>query len=530
MSRTGHSKKSNLTSGIALSAALAMPSVSLATEITLRSADGTVNIVGEFVDFVDNSYVVKTGLGDIRVSASRVSCIGDACPTFGDIDADVVMAGSDTLGVGIMPLLLSGYASSHGALATITSTDDGGGTLAELVADEGFGEPIGDYLVNTTTSGGAFEALMDGSASIGLSARRIMPQEARALRGDGAGNMIDPSQEHILALDTLVVIVHPENNVDSLTLDQLRAIYAGQITNWSQLGGDNAPITLVTHAEGSDTRDVFKSTVFGDDVPADPTSTVIAQDNNEMALTVNSNPYAIGYSGFAFQRGAQPVTLINECGLSMVPDSFSARTEEYALQRVLYLYNRGDLNDPAAQSFVDYATSEAAEAVITKAGFIDLGVDRRAQPADGARARQLTDPNVDPFEGGVMQEMLAEMVNYDRLSTTFRFQTGSQNLGQRGLLNLARLADYLEEQPSGTKIMFVGFTDDVGPFQSNRELSVDRAARVRDTLRDFAGNRLAGIEMDVAGYGEIAPAACNISDSGRQTNRRVEVWIQTTNG
>ncbi|MEJ6402949.1 phosphate ABC transporter substrate-binding/OmpA family protein [Yoonia sp. 2307UL14-13] len=529
MSRTGLSSQNNLASALALSAALVLPNVAMPADITLRSADGTVNIVGEFVDFVDNSYVIKTGLGDIRVSASRVSCIGDACPTFGTTKADVTLAGSDTLGVGIMPLLLSGYAASRGALATITSTGDGNGTLAEMVADEGFGEPMGAYLVSSSSSADAFEALLDGSAAIGMSARRILPEEARALRSEGAGNMIDPSQEHILALDTLVVIVHPNNPVETLTLDQLRSIYAGQITNWVDVGGNDAPITIVNHAQGSDTRDVFNNTVFNSDIPAVPTSGIVAQNNNDMAATVNSDVNAIGYSGFAFQRGAQPVKLINECGLSMTPDSFSARTEEYALQRPLYLYNK-DNSDPAVRRFLDYAISPPAEEVITKAGFINLGVDRRAQAADSDRAAQLNDRNVDAFEGNVMQEMSSLMVDFDRLSTTFRFQTGSENLGQRGMLNLERLVRYLEKQPADTTIMLVGFTDDVGPFQSNRELSIARAEGFRDTLREFAGNRLSGVTMDVAGFGEIAPAACNITDQGRRINRRVEVWIRNSAG
>ncbi len=530
MSSSDVSRKLSLKSALALSCAMLLPTASLAGEVTLRSADGTVNIVGEFVDFDDNSYVVKTALGDLRVSASRVSCIGESCPTFGTVEADVTIVGSDTIGVGVMPLLLSGYAASKGAQATITSTGDGNGAVAEIVGDQGFGDVLGEYLVSSTSSNDAFEALLEQTASVGMATRRILPQEARALRSDGAGNMIDPSQEHILALDTLVVIVNPNNSVSELTMDQLRDIYSGRITNWSEVGGANAPITLVSRAEDSDTRDVFKNVVFGDDVPRDPGSVVIARDSNEMALVVNSDVNAIGYSGFAFQRGAQPVTLINECGLSMTPDSFSARTEEYALQRFLYLYNRSDTSDEAVTDFIEYALSEPAEEVVSKAGFISLGVDRRAQPLDGDRARQLLDPNVDPFEGLLMREMLSQMVDYDRLSTTFRFQTGSQNLGQRGMLNLARLADYLEKQPAGTNVLFVGFTDDVGAFENNQQLSVSRAERVRANLEEFAGNRLSNITMGVAGFGEVAPAACNVSDSGRQINRRVEVWIQTANG
>ncbi len=521
--------KQNLVSAVALGVALLGPLAAHSAEVTLKSADGTVNLVGDFVEFTDNNYVIRTGLGDLRISASRVRCEGAACPDFNNTEADVIMAGSDTVGDGVMPLLLSGYAAFLGAEVTQTATGNSGAFLAEMIGDEGFGDPMGSYLVTSSGSSDAFQALLDQTAQIGMSARRILPTEARALRDDGAGNMISTSQEHIIAVDSLVVITHPANPVRAITMDQLRGIYSGTITNWSELGGVDAPITVLSRQADSGTTGVFINGVFGDEAPALPAGTQIANDNTEMAARVNADETAIGFVGYAFQRGASALTLINDCGISMTPDAFSARTEEYALQRFLYLYNRDDTLDQATSDFVSFAASEQADEVIAKAGFIDLGVDRRPQSLDGDRARQLLDPSVDAYEGGIMREMLAQMVDYDRLSTTFRFRTGSQNLNPRGRLNLARLADYLEGQPAGTRVMFVGFTDDVGAFDSNREISFGRAEKVMTELQDFAGSRLSGIEMSSTGFGEIAPAACNTSDNERRINRRVEVWIQSPN-
>jgi phosphate transport system substrate-binding protein len=384
-------------------------------------------------------------------------------------------------------------------------------------------------LISSTGSSDAFSSLLNETAQIGMSARRIRPDEARALRDDGAGNMVSPAQEHIIAVDSLVVITHPDNPVRSITMDQLRDIYSGTITNWSEVGGDNAPITLFSREADSGTRGVFDQAVFGDDAPPTPAGTGTTSDNNEMAALINSDVNAIGFVGYAFQRGASALTLVNDCGLSMIPDAFSARTEEYALQRFLYLYSREDTKDQATTDFISYTESDQADEVIAKAGFIDLGVDRRAQPLDGDRARQLLDPSVDAYEGGIMREMLSQMINYDRLSTTFRFRTGSQNLDPRGRLNLARLADYLQEQPDGTQVLFVGFTDDVGAFDSNRTLSFGRAEQVMSELRNFAGDQLSGVTMTSTGFGEVAPSACNTSDNERRINRRVEVWIQSQN-
>lgn len=514
----------------ALATAMAIPAATYAGEVTLKSADGTVNLVGEFIEFTDNNYVIRTGLGDLRISASRVSCIGDDCPTFSTTEADINIGGSDTIAQGVMPLLVSGYGAFLGADATQTATGVDGQFLTDMVGEQGFGDPIGSYLVTSTSSDASFAALLDDTIQVGMSARRITPDEARALRDAGGGQMISPDQEHIIASDSLVFITHPSNPVRSMTMDQLRAVLTGGITNWSELGGEDAKIQLVLASEGTPNMELIDEKIFDFGDPEHPSDRVSIDNDTETASFINANPNALGMVGYAFQRGAQPVTLINDCGLTMIPEAFSVRTEEYALQRSLYLYTRADTATEATTAFVDYATSNAADEVIAKAGFIDLGVDRHAQPLDGDRAKALLDPNADTYEAGFMREMLGQMVNYDRLSTTFRFRTGSQSLDLRGELNIARLTDYLEMQPEGTKIMFVGFTDNVGAFDSNRELSKSRADQVMSALQSYASDRLSGVEMTTTGFGSIAPSACNTSESERQVNRRVEVWIEAANG
>ncbi len=524
MNLTGLGLNSSLRAMVLVGATM-LPTAVLADEVALKSADGTVNLVGDFVSFEDDHYVIRTALGDLRISAARVRCEGAACPQFETAEADLNFAGSETVGLGMMPLLISGYASYLDAEASIKNTETDGEVLADLVADGGFGDEIGSMLVTSTSSGDAFSALLNQTAQIGMSSRRIRPSEARALRDNGAGNMVSPNQEHIVAVDSLVIITHPSNPVSQVSLDHLRDIYAGRITNWSQLGGDDAPIKVINRQDGSGTRTVFDNNVFGDNATSGANQEIM-EDNNSMAAAVNDDPNAIGYVGYAFQRGAKAMTLINDCGIPTEPDAFSAKVEEYAIQRRLYLYNRADTSDATASDFIQYSTSAEADGVIAKAGFIDLGISRKSQTVDSPRAKALLDPNVDAFEGGVMREMLGTMIEYDRLSTTFRFRTGSSKLDERGRIDMKRLVDYLEGQPEGSKIMIVGFTDNVGAFESNRALSVNRADQIVAELKSFGGDRLNGIEIGSNGFGEVAPSTCNISEAGRSVNRRVEVWIE----
>jgi len=217
---------------------------------------------------------------------------------------------------------------------------------------------------------------------------------------------------------------------------------------------------------------VFETGVFGEEGAA-TNAAFEAEDNVEAALFVDDNPGAIAYVGFAFKRGQKPLSLVSECGIGTTPDAFSVKTEEYALFRRLYMYNRADTQDPLAQDFINFATSDAASNVILQSGFIDLGIERVP----------------------------------------------------RGELDLERLANYLADLPEGTEITFAGFADNVGAFEPNLALSQGRAEQVRDALLEIGGDRLNGITLNVTGFGEISPAACNTNESGRLINRRVETWI-----
>ena len=92
---------------------------------------------------------------------------------------------------------------------------------------------------------------------------------------------------------------------------------------------------------------------------------------------------------------------------------------------------------------------------------------------------------------------------------------------------MQRLTQFLESQPENTQVMLVGFTDDVGAFASNRDLSERRAAQVLNDLSSFSNGELPNVQISSAGYGEVAPSACNSDENGRRINRRVEVWIKT---
>jgi phosphate transport system substrate-binding protein len=502
---------------------LAMPTVAFGGNVVLKSNDGTIDLIGNLVSFDGSVYIIQTDLGDLRVSSSMVRCEGENCPEIGAVEVDVRIAGSGAVADGLMPLLFDGMATELGAALKTSNTGVAGELTTAMTGEDGFGDYLGTFLVQSTDSPDAFAKLADRTADIGVSSRRIFPDEARMLKASGAGNMIDPAQEHIVAVDSLVVIVNRENGLESISSKDLQKIYRGEITNWSQIGGADVPIVPVTQAEAG-AKAVFTEYVFGD-VGPEVTASYEATDSTDAALFVDQNAGAIAYVGFAFRRGQKSLDLLSECGIKYEASAFAAKTEEYPLFRRLYMYTRGDNTLALADDLVEFATSDAARNVILQAGFTDLTIEQIAQGSDSPRGLAALGAVQDNFDGALVADFVKNLKEYDRLSATFRFRTGSNSLDERGKLDILRLVDHLEAMPAGTEVSLVGFTDGVGAFEPNLALSKSRADEVRQALLEVGGDRLNGITIETAGYGEISPAACDTNDTGRLINRRVETWI-----
>jgi phosphate transport system substrate-binding protein len=496
-------------------------------QINLKSVDGSASLQGNLIEFVDGFYTIDTDLGRFRVSAARMTCEGDACPTIIASDANVIFAGSDTIGLGLMPLLLTGFANTQGAEIDVRNGTQAGEVIADVIGDEGFGDKIGQYLISSKTSSAAFTALADKSATIGMASRRITRDEARILKTAGAGSMVSADSERVIAVDSIVVIVHPSNPVSRISFEQLAAIYSGEISNWNQIGGSDQVIAPFTRSENSATRGTFERAIFAQSRGKIGSSIESVGTNNDMAAAVNADQGGIGYVGFAFQRGAKPLNLTNTCGITVSPTTFSAKTEEYPMGQRMYLYNRTDNLPPEASDFLAYAQSQDADGVIAKSGFIDLGVERLSQNFTGNRMQEIINNTSDQFELGLMRELLVEMLQWERLSTTLRFKSGSSRLDRKAENDVKRLIDYLESLPLGAEVAVVGFTDSDGAFEANRGLSINRSAEAAKAIQALAAGRLSNVKFVSKGFGELSPAACNTSGAGKAINRRVEVWVRT---
>lgn len=209
------------------------------------------------------------------------------------------------------------------------------------------------FTYSATGSGSGIKAVQEGRCDIGLSSRSLKEEEkAAGLR------------ETVLAYDGIAVIVNPENSVSDLTLEQLAAIYTGEIIDWSEAGGSGGEIVLIGREANSGTRDGFE-TITGTEERC-----LYRQElssTGDVIATVAGNPNAIGYASVASLRESVKVVSID----GVLPSEETIRNGSYTVQRPFILVTKTDAAlSGTAQKFFDYVTSGEADELILSAGVV----------------------------------------------------------------------------------------------------------------------------------------------------------------
>jgi len=247
----------------------------------------------------------------------------------------------------------------------------------------------------------------------------------------------------------------------------------------------------------------------------------------EISLAVAADPQAIGFTSFVHRENAKSLAIEGVCGLQIPASEFAIKTEEYPLTRRLYAYS-ADREDPHhVKGFLDFAKSNTAQKAVQQAGFVDQSISMASVDTQGLRFASAIVANRTASALPELRRMVTDMLSSDRLSTTFRFRTGSSRLDTRGQADIGRLAaELMNPSHAGKIVQLIGFTDSIGDPNLNKQLSENRAIQIRDALLSNNPELNDRVSLTVAGYGEVSPLGCNETNQGRLINRRVEVWIK----
>ncbi|HIE39573.1 MAG TPA: phosphate ABC transporter substrate-binding protein [Anaerolineales bacterium] len=225
-------------------------------------------------------------------------------------------------------------------------------------------------------SGTGIAGLINGTVDIANASRKIKPEERESAEANG----ITPV-EHVIARDAIAVVVHPSNPVDRLTLRQISDIFSGRITNWSEVGGEDRPIVLLSRESNSGTHVYFLEQVVrlgdSDNTTLFSPETLLMPSSEGISAEVRQNPNAIGYDGLGYVTPDQKTIAVarGPGGPFVLPTVESVNDGTYPISRDLYMYTAGEPAGVIAD-YLAWIRSPEGQRIVGELGFVPLRIDQ----------------------------------------------------------------------------------------------------------------------------------------------------------
>ncbi|MDD2370579.1 MAG: phosphate ABC transporter substrate-binding protein [Firmicutes bacterium] len=215
--------------------------------------------------------------------------------------------------------------------------------------------------VQSVGSSSGIKAAIDGTANIGMSSRNLSEEEAKELK------------EVVIALDGIAVVVNPNNKVKNLTKDELLAIYQGKIRNWKDVGGDDAPIVVISREEGSGTRGAFEE-ITGLEIEKNDkkyttvfSRAIITDGNGSVKQNIALKKNGIGYISVGSVDDSVKSVAVD----GVLPTEETIKAGEYLISRPFLLLTKGDPT-PEAQAFIDFILSDEGQKLVKEHNYITV--------------------------------------------------------------------------------------------------------------------------------------------------------------
>ncbi|NUB45411.1 OmpA family protein [Fertoebacter nigrum] len=491
----------------AVLAAFLLPAAAVAQDVTLTARDGAITLNGTLQGFDGEFYRVMTSYGLLTVDGEGVICAGPGCPDLTAPKALIRITGAPDAGMNLLPGVLRAFARTRGLVIRL---EPGDGEFAAQITDPVSGQVLSDITFTPAPPDQARAALAVAEADLIVAS---LPEQGLNAK--------------VMALDALIPIVAPDNNVPRISTPDLARALSGEIGNWQQLGGPDMP--LVLHALSPDTtlQEALEARL-GRPVAAGVTHPDLAS----LAAAVARDPWSLAVTGQSATGEARELTLTDSCGFPLLPTSLAVKAEDYPLSVPVYLVTPRRRLPLVTRELLEFLATPEAQVAVAQAGYVDRAATRAALSEDGQRlinAIRGAGPEIALEE---LQRLAVAMAGAERLSLTFRFEDGSSTMNTSSRENLADLARLLEiGQFRGEQLVLVGFSDGSGDAAANMDLSRDRAEGVAAALAEAAQALPPDQTLPVIeAFGEAMPMACDTTVAGRQVNRRVELWLRPFTG
>ncbi|MDR6236752.1 substrate-binding domain-containing protein [Pseudomonas oryzihabitans] len=332
--------------------------------------------------------------------------------------------------------------------------------------------------------------------------RPINDSEATTLAA--LGDLRSKDAEYVIGLDGLAIIVHPGNPLRELDLQQLAQIFAGDVSDWQQLGGKPGPIHLYARDDRSGTYDTFRELVLAPAGKRLSQSAKRYESNDELAQQVAGDPAGIGFTSLAAAAKLPTLALRDGEGQAIAPSEASVATEDYPLARRLFLYAAPSQGSDWVKGLLEFSQTAAGQAVVQRSGFV---------------AQRIVPLRITATAG--LPPAYAELAKRaQRLTVNFRFTAGSARLDNKALRDVERLAAFMHQpENANRRLLVVGFND-----ATEDPARAELLGRLRATAVATALRHQNAFPSEVISLGDLLPVA-GLSQNGRVKNRRVEAWI-----
>lgn len=230
-------------------------------------------------------------------------------------------------------------------------------SCAEVFMEE---NPAISISVQGGGSGVGIASLIDGTCNIATASRPIKEKEIATAQEKGVNPV-----ETVIARDAIVLVVHPSNALAGLTLAEIKAIYTGKVSNWSEVGGADQEIIVVSRDSASGTFETFNELALeGEKVRADA---LLQASNAAVVTTVANTPGAIGYVGLGYVSKEIKALTVDE----VIPSKETVNAGDYPLARSLFMYTDGK-PEGAVKKFIDFVLSAEGQKLVEENGYISL--------------------------------------------------------------------------------------------------------------------------------------------------------------
>ncbi len=518
------------------------PAALFAQAVDLRSADEFISVEGEIVGFNGVMLQVATSVGVVSVPASEVICYGPTCEeviasnTFGltasAFEGIVVESSSDgqTQDVASVDTFIVGFGSPFyntlyrtlsGAYAVANQT----ATSVEMTAD-------GEVTLQSNSGNGSVTlTIADSGGGADISVQTVSLNGTQpAAYVDAAGWTADSNLTHqLIGLNAFSVIVAPNAGMTQITLNDLARIFAGEITNWSQIGGADVNILPLQ---------MPPNTVIGTQVVKlvmEPAGKEIAgniltmADEAGISASINQFPGSVSIVSSANANPDLVVDVAGSCGIAVAPTSFNILSGDYPLARpIMARYENGSGTALVTELF-DFATTDVAQGLLEREGLLSNLPTLQDAGEKNARLSSLLEASLDDTQKLAAAQMFQTLFDADRMSPTL---IGGVTSGPEGAWNRAMLLDLIgamqDPANEGREIIFVGFGESTAGSEAAVAVSREAASEIQAELERIAPGVIAAGNYTVSsiGFGDVSPATCVDGQVTGSEYSRVEVWIR----